>query len=62
MVEAASVIIWLCLGGWAFRKLAAGENSKTIGGLFIFCILLAPFAFGSAIADLNRRPPKGHLK
>ncbi len=59
-MEALSVglllMLWLGVGGWAFRRLADEMNKKDMPGLFGFCLVLAPFAAGAAIAEMKKKP------
>lgn len=45
------VILWLALGGYAFRIWGHDTKSKELGWMFVACILLAPVAAGAAFAD-----------
>jgi hypothetical protein len=51
-------MLWLVVGGWAFRKLGESTDKRAIGVLFGMCVLLAPFLAGIAIAE---RSPKATL-
>jgi hypothetical protein len=46
-----SIILWLGLGGAAFQDAVTETEVDLRGGLLIFCVVLAPFAFGASVAE-----------
>lgn len=54
------VILWLVMGGSAFPSLAYKEDSAPATyAIFLFCLLLAPFAFGAGLIHLWREKRHG---
>lgn len=49
------MMMWMGVGGWAFRRLGPETSREALGGLFVGCLLLAPFAAGAAVADRARK-------
>jgi hypothetical protein len=48
------LMIWLAAGGWAFADIS--DWGKNAIGAVIFCMVLGPFAFGSALAKRFHTP------
>lgn len=50
------VIVWLVLGGYAFRLFVSpADDDGMLYALFIACVVLAPFAFGAALANKAKK-------
>lgn len=53
-----SVVVWLGLGGWALSRFMRSEKgvlAKEFGPVFVFCLVLAPFAAGFSLGEAGSR-------
>lgn len=52
----AAVFIWLFTAGCAFRSILEDGKTDGIIAVFLFCLLLAPFAAGAAFINEKKSP------